>query len=118
VGKSKLARALKPGIELASASVDRRGKGRHTTSASTLFPLDFSGELVDTPGVRELSIRHIERTALDSLFLELRPSIGKCRFHPCSHIPEPECAVKEALARGDVTRERYESYCKLYEELS
>jgi ribosome biogenesis GTPase len=118
VGKSKLAGALKPGIQLASATVDRKGRGRHTTTAATLFPLDFSGELVDTPGVRELSIRHIERTDLAGLFLEFLPRIGRCRFTPCSHLPEPECAVKEALAEGHVTKERYESYRKLYEELS
>lgn len=118
VGKSKLAAALQPGIRLASGEVDRRGRGRHTTTASTLFRLDFGGELVDTPGVRELGIRHVKREDLPGCLPEFRPFLGKCRFTSCSHIPEPGCAVKAALDEGAVRRERYESYSRLYEELS
>ncbi len=118
VGKSKLAAAVQPGIRLSSGEVDRHGRGRHTTTASTLFPLDFGGELVDTPGVRELSIRHVKREELAECFLELRPHLGRCRFTSCSHIPEPGCAVKAALDERAVARERYESYRRLYEELT
>jgi ribosome biogenesis GTPase len=98
--------------------VDRRGRGRHTTTASTLFPLDSGGELVDTPGVRELSIRHVKREELAECFLELRPHLGRCRFTSCSHIPEPGCALKAAVDEGAVARERYESYRRLYAELT
>ncbi len=118
VGKSKLAAAVQPGIRLSSGEVDRRGRGRHTTTASTLFPLDFGGELVDTPGVRELSIRHVKREELDRCFPELRPLLGRCRFTSCSHVPEPGCAVKAALEDHRIARERYESYRRLYVELS
>jgi ribosome biogenesis GTPase len=118
VGKSKLAAAVQPGIHLSSGEVDRRGRGRHTTTASTLFPLDFGGELVDTPGVRELSIRHVKREELEGCLPELRPFLGRCRFTSCSHIPEPDCAVKRALEERAVARERYDSYCRLYAELS
>jgi len=118
VGKSKLAAAVQPGTRLSSGEVDRRGLGRHTTTASTLFPLDFGGELVDTPGVRELGIRHVKREELERCFLEFRPFLGKCRFTSCSHIPEPGCAVKAALDERAVARERYESYRRLYVELS
>ena len=118
VGKSKLAAAVQPGIRLSSGEVDRRGRGRHTTSASTLFPLDFGGELVDTPGVRELSIRHVKRGELERCFPELRPFLGRCRFTSCSHIPEPGCAVKAGLDEGAIARERYESYRRLYGELA
>jgi ribosome biogenesis GTPase len=118
VGKSKLAAAVQPGIHLSSGEVDRRGRGRHTTTASTLFPLDFGGELVDTPGVRELSIRHVKKEELEGCFPELRPFLGRCRFTSCSHIPEPGCAVKAALDEKALARERYESYRRLYGELS
>jgi ribosome biogenesis GTPase len=117
VGKTKLAAAIQPGIELSSGSVDRRGKGRHTTTASTLFPLGFGGELVDTPGVRELSIRHVPREALAPGFVEMRPYLGKCHFATCSHTAEPYCAVKKALTTGAISKPRYESYCHLFEEL-
>jgi ribosome biogenesis GTPase len=118
VGKSKLAAALQPGIHLSSGEVDRRGRGRHTTTASTLFPLDFGGELVDTPGVRELSIRHVKREELERCFPEFRPFLGRCRFASCSHLPEPDCAVKAALDERAIFRERYESYRRLYGELT
>lgn len=118
VGKSKLASALVPGAELASASLDRHGKGRHTTTSSTLLPLELGGELVDTPGVRELSLSHIPRAELASCFIEMRPYVGKCHFPGCSHIPEPLCAVKDALDKGAIAKERYESYCGLFEELA
>ncbi len=118
VGKSKLAAAVEPGIRLSSGEVDRRGRGRHTTTASTLFPLDIGGELVDTPGVRELSIRHVKREELERCFPEFRPFLGRCRFTSCSHIPEPGCAVRAALDEKAVARERYESYRRLYGELS
>jgi ribosome biogenesis GTPase len=118
VGKSKLAAAIQPGIRLSSADVDRHGRGRHATTASTLFTLDFGGELVDTPGVRELSIRQVERNDLARCFLDFRPFLERCHFTSCSHIPEPHCAVKEATEGGSISRARYESYVRLYEELS
>ena len=117
VGKSKLAAAIQPGLKLSSARVDRHGKGRHTTTASTLFRLDFGGELVDTPGVREISLSHIERSKLADGFIELHPFLHRCHFASCSHIPEPHCVVKGAVEDGSIARERYESYCRLYEEL-
>ncbi len=117
VGKSKLAAAIQPGLHLSIAGVDRHGKGRHTTTASTLFSLDFGGELVDTPGVRELSLGHIERRKLAEGFIEFRPLLHQCHFASCSHIPEPHCVVKGAVEDKKIARKRYDSYCRLYEEL-
>jgi ribosome biogenesis GTPase / thiamine phosphate phosphatase len=118
VGKSKLAGAVQPGAKLSSGEVDRHGRGRHTTTASTLIGLDFGGELVDTPGVRELSIRHVKASDLARCYPELKPYLGGCRFTSCSHIPEPGCAVKAAVEARAIPKERYESYGKLYGELS
>jgi ribosome biogenesis GTPase len=117
VGKSKLAGQMQPGVALASSAVRKSGKGRHTTTVATLIPLDFGGEIVDTPGVRELGVGDIRREELAHHFIELEPYLGKCRFNSCSHIPEPGCAVKEAVEAGKVHRARYESYEKLYREL-
>ncbi len=118
VGKTKLATAIQPGLELLSGSVDRRGRGRHTTSAAALISLDCGGELVDTPGVRELNIEHIEKRKLAWCFPELRPYLDGCRFSSCQHVPEPECAVKRAVEDGLVLRSRYESYVQLRDEQS
>ena len=117
VGKSKLAGRVQPGLTLSSSSVSRQGKGRHTTSSSTLFALDFGGELVDTPGVRELSISDLEQSELGAHFADFEAFLGKCRFTSCSHIPEPGCAVKEGVESAKISRARYDSYVRLYHEL-
>ncbi len=118
VGKSKLAGRLQPGLTLASSEVRRSGKGRHTTTVSNLLSLDFGGELVDTPGVRELGIGNVDRAALDHHFVDFEPFLGACRFKSCSHIPEPGCAVKEAVDTGKIHRARHDSYVRLYHELT
>jgi ribosome biogenesis GTPase len=118
VGKSKLAGKIQPGVILASSEVRRSGKGRHTTTVSSLIQLDFGGELVDTPGIRELGIADIRRKELAQHFDEFEPYLGKCQFKSCSHIPEPGCAVKEALKDRKIRRARYESYERLYHELA
>jgi ribosome biogenesis GTPase len=118
VGKSKLAGRLQPGLTLASSTVTRRGKGRHTTSAATLFTLDFGGELVDTPGVRELGIADLGQDELDHHFSDFEAFLGRCRFKSCSHIPEPGCAVREAAESGKIALARYNSYMRLYHELA
>jgi ribosome biogenesis GTPase len=118
VGKSKLAGRMQSGIKLASSAVRRSGKGRHTTSTSTLIPLDFGGELVDTPGVRELGVTDIPREKLARHFIEFEPLLGSCKFKSCSHIPEPGCAIKEAVESGRIHRARHESYVNLYHELT
>jgi ribosome biogenesis GTPase len=118
VGKSKLAGKIQPGVSLASSDVRRSGKGRHTTTVSSLIQLDFGGELVDTPGIRELGIADMRRKELAQHFDEFEPYLGKCQFKSCSHIPEPGCAVKEALKERKIRRARYESYERLYHELT
>ena len=118
VGKSKLAGCLQPGLKLASSQVRRTGKGRHTTTVSNLLFLDFGCELVDTPGVRELGIGNVDRGTLDHHFIDFEPFLGACRFKSCSHIPEPGCAVKEAVAAGKIHRARHDSYVRLYHELT
>ena len=118
VGKSSLLNALFPGLGLRvgeiSASVN---KGRHTTVGARMVPLPEGGYVVDTPGLREVGMWALPPQHLDACFPELRPELGRCRFADCTHTVEPECAVLEAVARGAVSRARYESYRRLREEL-
>lgn len=115
VGKTSLLNALKPGLGEATREVSRAtGKGRHTTSATRLFPLN-DGFLADSPGLRTLAFWNVDLENLDYLFREFRPYLGKCRYSDCAHIEEPDCAVRAAVERGEIAESRYESYLRLRE---
>ena len=117
VGKSSLMNALYPGLKLRvgeiSASVN---KGRHTTVGSFLHPLPDGGFVVDTPGLREIGLWGVPSRGLDTCFPELGALRDECRFADCSHLIEPDCAVREALKTGGIDASRYDSYRKLLEE--
>jgi len=115
-GKTSLVSCVQPGLELAVTMVSAStGKGRHTTTHFELHRLASGGYLGDTPGVREFGIRGVSRERLGGLFRDFVPFLGGCRFMTCTHDHEPGCAVKEAVEKGLVTRERYESYLRILE---
>jgi ribosome biogenesis GTPase len=117
VGKSSLLNALQPGLGLSVKTVsEATTKGRHTTVSSEMFPLDGGGYVADTPGIRAIGLFNVEPSELDGYFVEISPYIGQCRFNDCRHLDEPGCAVVEAVKRGDIWYERYESYLRLREE--
>lgn len=119
VGKSSLLNVLFPGIELRvgeiSASVN---KGRHTTVGAKLIPLPGGGHVADTPGLREVGLWGIPSNAVDACFPEFSAHLGKCRFQDCAHDREPGCAVREAVAAGEISHGRHASYLKLRAELA
>lgn len=118
VGKSSLLNALYAGLRLRVGEISRSVmKGRHTTVGAEMHALPGGGYVMDTPGLREVGVWSMPPDALDRCFLEMRPHLGQCRFADCRHRTEPGCAVREAVARGNVSRERFESYLKLLEEL-
>jgi ribosome biogenesis GTPase len=113
VGKTSLLNALQPELGLRVGEVSQAtGKGRHTTSQLEMFPVAGGGAIVDTPGMREFEIRHEPAEGgLASLFVEMRPYIGQCRFGmDCEHWHEPDCAIKEATDAGEIAQMRYDSY--------
>jgi ribosome biogenesis GTPase len=113
VGKTSLLNAIQPELGLRVGEVSQAtGKGRHTTSQLEMFPLAGGGAIVDTPGMREFEIRHEPAEGgLASLFVEMRPYIGQCRFGlDCEHWHEPGCAIKEATEAGEIAQMRYDSY--------
>lgn len=118
-GKSSLISRMQPGLELAVGSVSARtGKGMHTTSHFEIHPLARGGYLGDTPGVREFGIWGVSKEKLAGFFRDLAPFRAECRFASCTHSHEPDCAVKDAVERGNVSRERYESYLRILETVS
>jgi ribosome biogenesis GTPase len=121
VGKSSLCNALFPGLDLRTAEISESvNKGRHTTVGALLVPIPdaLGGFVVDTPGLREVGMWGLPSVDLAHCFPEFRPYLGHCKFQDCSHGTEPNCAVRWAVESGQVSRERYESYLKLREELS
>jgi ribosome biogenesis GTPase len=113
VGKTSLLNAVQPELGLRVGEVSQAtGKGRHVTSQLEMFPLVGGGAIVDTPGMREFEIRHEPAAGgLASLFVEMRPYIGQCRFGlDCEHWHEPDCAIKEATEAGAIAQMRYDSY--------
>jgi ribosome biogenesis GTPase len=118
VGKSSLMNTLFPGLELRTQEISESvNKGRHTTVGATLHPIPSGGFVADTPGLREVGLWGIEPTDIAHCFPEMRPLLDECRFADCTHRVEPDCEVREAVEQGTVSRDRYESYLKLREEL-
>ena len=118
VGKTSLLNAVQPGLGLRVNAVgDKTGKGKHTTTHLEMFALDIGGSVVDTPGMREFGLWNVRDRELDALFPEMRPYMGACRFGAdCAHDREPGCAVKEAVAAGEIAERRRLSYVKLRAE--
>jgi ribosome biogenesis GTPase len=118
VGKSSLMNALSPGLSIEVGQVsDKLGRGRHTTRHVELFDLG-NAYAADTPGFASFDVEMMEPIPKDALpftFPEFSPYLGRCRFDDCAHLKEPDCAVRAAVARGDISPSRYESYARLYQ---
>lgn len=120
VGKSSLLNATFPGANLRVGEISESvNKGRHTTVGAVMLALpgDEGGFVVDTPGLREVGLWSIPSDRLDQCFPEFRPHLDECRFGDCIHVREPDCGVREAVARGDISAARYESYLLLLEDV-
>jgi len=113
VGKSSLAGALVPGVDIRTGGLMREADGRHTTTASRLYDIPGGGALIDSPGVRDFApaIERLEPTSLG--FVEVAARAPGCRFDDCRHLREPGCAVQAAVANGEISARRYESYRRL-----
>lgn len=118
VGKSSLLNATQPNLNLQTGEIsEKNARGKHTTRHVELLKLDFGGWVLDTPGFSSLNLDFIEQEDLQFLFREFVPFIGKCKFKGCSHINEPDCAVKNAILEDGIVQSRYESYVQLLQEI-
>jgi ribosome biogenesis GTPase len=118
VGKSTLINQLMPGLDLRTKEVsDWSGKGMHTTTFAEMFDLPDGGAIIDTPGVREFGLVDIEEQELAHYFPEMRARMDDCQFNNCVHMNEPGCAIKQAVATGVISEERYISYCTILDGL-
>lgn len=118
VGKSTLTNALCPEAGMETGEISRKlERGKHTTRHSELLYLHKGTYLMDTPGFSSFLLEQLKEEELKSYFQEFYPYEGNCRYQPCSHIHEPDCAVSQAVREGKIHPRRYESYRQIYEEL-
>ena len=118
VGKSTLLNRLLPGINLPAQEVSQvTGRGRHTTSHIEMFHLPDGGFVIDSPGLKVLGLWQAEKDGLDLYYPEMRSFRDQCRFTHCSHLREPDCAVRDAVLRGEISTLRYENYSHIYDSL-
>lgn len=114
VGKSSLLNALQPGLGLAVRTVsESTDKGRHTTTTAQLLKLDLGGWVVDTPGIRQFELWDIIPEEVEGFFPEFHPYISLCAFPDCTHTHEEDCAIKDAVAKRQISDRRYISYLGL-----
>ncbi|MCE8034345.1 small ribosomal subunit biogenesis GTPase RsgA [Billgrantia tianxiuensis] len=121
VGKSSLIDRLLPeeSLRIGELSKDSR-KGTHTTTTARLYrlPTADDAELIDSPGIREFGLIHLDEQQVAEGFIEFRDFLGRCRFRDCRHRQEPGCALLEAVERGDIHPERFASYRHIVDSLS
>ncbi len=119
VGKSSLINALLPDLEVQVGRLSAAtGQGCHTTSATTLYQLPAGGRLIDSPGVRSFRLLGLTREQLAWGFREFRHYLGSCRFANCRHDQEPGCALKEAVAAGEIHPARLQNFLHMMREQS
>lgn len=118
VGKSSLINAILGDSNIRTSEVSSwSGKGMHTTTFAEMYDLPFGGKIIDTPGMREFAIADIERSELSHYFPEMRTVLTNCQYNNCMHINEPSCAVKNAVMNGQISEERYISYCSILDSI-
>jgi ribosome biogenesis GTPase len=114
VGKSTLINALVPDLDLKTAEISEfSDKGVHTTTFAEMLEVRPGTYLIDTPGIKELGLVDISPAQLAHFFPEMRAMLNQCRYHNCTHVHEPGCAVREAVEKGKIALPRYDSYLSM-----
>ena len=118
VGKSTILNFITQSMAMQTGEVSRKlERGKHTTRHAELIELKNGGYVVDTPGFSSYELDEVEFDHLELYYPEFSNYLNKCRFTWCSHISEPECAVKEALGNGNIDKSRYDRYVQFYTDL-
>ena len=118
VGKSSTINALFGTEKTEEGEISKKNKkGKNTTTETRLYELEKNTYIADTPGFSNFEITEIESKDLDKDFREFRSEIENCEFIGCTHIKEENCGIKQAIKEKRISEERYERYCKIYQEL-
>jgi len=114
MGKSTLVNALVPEANAATREISQAlDSGKHTTTHATLYHLDGESQLIDSPGLQEFGLGHLDRQEIEHAFREFRPYLGQCRFRDCKHNREPDCALSAAVAAGEIDERRFAAYHRI-----
>lgn len=118
VGKSSILNEIEPDLALTTKVVSNYNeKGQHTTTFATMYDLSFGGQVIDTPGIKMMSLVNLELEEIGHYFPEIRNLVNQCKFDNCSHLNEPDCKVLEALARAQIDENRFTTYFNIYNEV-
>lgn len=118
VGKSSIINCLQKDKQMETGEISEKiARGKHTTRHSELITISGNTYIMDTPGFSSLSLFSLEKETLKDYYPEFAPYESECRFLTCAHIHEPICGVREALAKGFISKVRYDNYATFYEEL-
>ncbi len=119
VGKSSLINTLLPEANLEIGDLSKLTReGTHTTTQAKLFHLPQGGQLVDSPGIRDFSLWHIDTQQLQLGFLEIANLSGQCRFRDCKHENEPNCAILNGVSEGKISQRRFTSYVRIKDAIA
>ncbi|MEH0688516.1 small ribosomal subunit biogenesis GTPase RsgA [Vibrio cholerae] len=119
VGKSSLVNALMPQFNVEEGEIsENSGLGQHTTTASRLYHIPSGGDLIDSPGVREFGLWHLEAEQVTEAFVEFKPYLGGCKFRDCKHLDDPGCLLVEAVEKGDISEVRFDNYHRILESMA
>ena len=118
MGKSTLTNALIPDAKAPTREISESlDSGKHTTTNATLYRIDASSLLIDSPGMQEFGLHHLSLGEIEHGFVEFRPLLGQCRFRNCRHDREPGCAIHAALKDGTIDARRYAAFRSLCAEV-
>ena len=119
VGKSSIIQQLLPDEQIKIGEISQSTiKGKHTTTHSQLFHFKSGGAFVDSPGIREFGLWHVDEENVIRGFKEIYAFTDQCKFRNCTHKQEPGCAVQKALKNGAISQERYKSYQRILQTIN
>lgn len=117
VGKSTIINSIQPTINIKTGEIsDAHFSGKHTTTYSEMYELDFGGYIIDTPGIKGFGVLEMAKEEISHYFPEIFRYLSECQYYNCTHTHEPNCAVKNAVNAGEIAQSRYSSYLSMLEE--
>lgn len=114
MGKSTLINGLLPDAQAATREISTvLDSGKHTTTHAKLYRLNEKSSVIDCPGVQAFGLHHLSFGAIEQGFIEFAPYLGQCRFRDCRHLKEPDCALQNAVKKGEINARRLELFLQI-----